>query len=308
MAIVGRPVARHLDDGTTLEVTRTASDGTPNANSLLYGAAWRAAKALGYRRLVTYTQEGESGASLRGAGWRLIANRPPRAGWHTPSRPRTDHGTDRIARFLWEAPCPPFRGGVQTIDVTEHTRHLGQVAPALESLRTEVEQVREGDIAKPVRQIAPICLRVQQLAMQCTQQFHELSISHYAFMRGGQENLAHLADACYRVSLAATLCNLAIHQRTEILLYEDADPTPAASRDQLRRAADEMKQAATTYRGLAQALSRRLAPAAARNEDQQLVASALTEHPEIATARTAPASAATLPPGTATRPPAPARR
>jgi hypothetical protein len=104
VAIVGRPVARHLDDGTTLEVTRTASDGAPNANSLLYGASWRAAKALGYRRLITFTQKGESGASLRGAGWRLIAGRPPRAGWHTPSRPRAGHGNDHIARFLWQAP------------------------------------------------------------------------------------------------------------------------------------------------------------------------------------------------------------
>lgn len=65
--IVGRPVARHLDDGHTLEVTRSVvSDDVPNGNSQLYGAAWRAAKALGYRRLITYTQEGESGASLRG--------------------------------------------------------------------------------------------------------------------------------------------------------------------------------------------------------------------------------------------------
>ncbi|MFC8708859.1 MULTISPECIES: XF1762 family protein [unclassified Streptomyces] len=104
VAIVGRPIARHLDDGATLEVTRTASDGTRNANSMLYGASWRAAKALGYRRLITYTQEGESGASLRGAGWRLIASRPPRAGWHTPSRPRTGHGNDHVARFLWQAP------------------------------------------------------------------------------------------------------------------------------------------------------------------------------------------------------------
>ncbi|MEW2620867.1 XF1762 family protein [Streptomyces sp. NPDC048106] len=104
VAIVGRPVARHLDDGTTLEVTRTASDGTRNANSLLYGAAWRAAKALGYRRLITYTQAGESGASLRGAGWRVLARRPARPGWHTPSRPRTDRGIDQIARTLWQAP------------------------------------------------------------------------------------------------------------------------------------------------------------------------------------------------------------
>ncbi|MFF8779538.1 XF1762 family protein [Streptomyces sp. NPDC015140] len=106
VAIVGRPVARHLDDGVTLEVTRTASDGTRNANSPLYGASWRAAKALGYRRLITFTQEGESGASLRGAGWHLIARRPPRAGWHTASRPRTGHGNDHVARFLWQAPAP----------------------------------------------------------------------------------------------------------------------------------------------------------------------------------------------------------
>ncbi|AJE87402.1 hypothetical protein SLNWT_7026 [Streptomyces albus] len=104
MAIVGRPVARHLDDGATLEVTRTASDGARNANSLLYGASWRAAKALGYRRLITFTQEGESGASLRGAGWRIVAHRPPRAGWHTPSRPRTGNGNDHVARFLGKPP------------------------------------------------------------------------------------------------------------------------------------------------------------------------------------------------------------
>ncbi|WP_408992099.1 XF1762 family protein [Streptomyces sp. 1268] len=103
VAIAGRPVARHFDDGATLEVTRTACDGARNANSLLYSACWRAARALGYRRLITYTQEGESGASLRGAGWRVIASRPPRAGWHTASRPRAGHGNDRVARSLWEA-------------------------------------------------------------------------------------------------------------------------------------------------------------------------------------------------------------
>lgn len=101
--IVGRPVARHYDDGATLEVTRTATDGTPNANSMLYAAAWRAAKALGYRRLVTYTQAGESGASLRAAGWQVLAQRPARPGWDVPSRPRVDRGVDRIPRTLWEA-------------------------------------------------------------------------------------------------------------------------------------------------------------------------------------------------------------
>lgn len=55
VVIVGRPVARYLDDGWTLEVTRLCTDGTRNACSKLYAAAWRAARALGYRRLITYT-------------------------------------------------------------------------------------------------------------------------------------------------------------------------------------------------------------------------------------------------------------
>lgn len=103
VAIVGRPVARAYQDGVTAEVTRCCTDGTPHACSMLYGACWRAAKALGYRRLITYTQQDESGASLRGAGWRVIAERPPRRGWNAPSRPRVGHGVDGIARTLWEA-------------------------------------------------------------------------------------------------------------------------------------------------------------------------------------------------------------
>lgn len=104
VAMVGRPVARSLDDGLTLEVNRTAvADRERNANSLLYGAAWRAAKALGYRRLITYTQAGESGASLRGAGWHVIAERSARPGWSVPSRVRGSHGVDGIDRLLWSA-------------------------------------------------------------------------------------------------------------------------------------------------------------------------------------------------------------
>lgn len=103
VAIVGRPVSRVINDGLTLEVTRTATDGTRNANSMLYAAAWRATKALGYRRLITYTQDGESGASLRAAGWRVIAKRKPRPGWNTPSRPRRDNGTAYVQRTVWEA-------------------------------------------------------------------------------------------------------------------------------------------------------------------------------------------------------------
>src|SRR5436305_1184575 len=76
---VGRPVARALDDGLTLEVTRCCTDGTKQAASMLYGAAWRAVKALGYRRLVTYTLSSEAGTSLRAAGWRDLYTTPGRS-------------------------------------------------------------------------------------------------------------------------------------------------------------------------------------------------------------------------------------
>lgn len=103
VATVGRPTAAAYDDGRTLEVTRTTTDGTRNANSFLYGACWRAARALGYRRLITYTQADESGSSLRAAGWRVIAERPPRPGWNTPSRPRDNGSYLSTTRYLWEA-------------------------------------------------------------------------------------------------------------------------------------------------------------------------------------------------------------
>ncbi len=102
VCIVGRPVARHFDDGATLEVNRTATDGTRNANSMLYGAAARATFALGYTRLITYTRADEPGSSLRAAGWKVIAQREARPGWTTPSRPRADIRSSNVARQLWE--------------------------------------------------------------------------------------------------------------------------------------------------------------------------------------------------------------
>lgn len=72
VAIVGRPTSRGLQDGWTCEVTRLATDGTANACSVLYAAAWRACRAMGYRRLVTYTLPEEGGTSLRASGFRLI--------------------------------------------------------------------------------------------------------------------------------------------------------------------------------------------------------------------------------------------
>lgn len=92
VAIVGRPVSRALDDGFSVEVLRLATDGTLNACSFLYGQAWRSAKALGYRRLYTYTLGSEDGASCRAAN--LILDKEACGGreWGCRTRPRSYFG------------------------------------------------------------------------------------------------------------------------------------------------------------------------------------------------------------------------
>ena len=106
VALCGRPVSRHLDDGLTVEVNRTCTDGCPNANSALYGACWRIAAAMGYRRMVTYTEEGESGASLLAAGMRRVRDIPARGSWAASSvalrHLRDPAGSGGVARTLWD--------------------------------------------------------------------------------------------------------------------------------------------------------------------------------------------------------------
>jgi hypothetical protein len=103
VAIIGRPVARMLQDAWTAEVTRVCvrpDRSHRNACSMLYGAAWRAARALGYLRLVTYTLPEEGGASLRGAGFKLIGAAGG-GSWSRTDRPRVDeHPTQEKLR--WE--------------------------------------------------------------------------------------------------------------------------------------------------------------------------------------------------------------
>jgi hypothetical protein len=99
VCMVGRPVARGNDDGWTLEVTRLASDGCPNACSCLYGAAWRAAKSLGYRRCITYILDAEPGVTLKAAGWKCLGQRGG-GSWSCLSRPRVDkHPTQKKLLF-----------------------------------------------------------------------------------------------------------------------------------------------------------------------------------------------------------------
>ena len=99
VATVGRPVSRRLDDGWTLEVNRLCTDGTKNACSKLYSAAWRVARNLGYKKMITYILDTESGASLYASGWRLVG----KAGggcWDCPSRPRVNkHPTQPKLKF-----------------------------------------------------------------------------------------------------------------------------------------------------------------------------------------------------------------
>ena len=89
VAIVGRPVSRYLDDGMTLEVNRLCATGEKNVCSFLYGAAARAARALGYGRIITYTLDTEPGTSLRAAGWQCAG---PAGGerWTGKRRPAAD--------------------------------------------------------------------------------------------------------------------------------------------------------------------------------------------------------------------------
>lgn len=84
---LARPVARGLDDGETIEVVRLCTDGTPNVCSFLYGRAARVAKDMGYKRIVTYILESETGASLRASGWQFDGMTEAKS-WNCKSRPR----------------------------------------------------------------------------------------------------------------------------------------------------------------------------------------------------------------------------
>lgn len=100
VAIVGRPVSRMSDNGWTLEVNRCCTDGVRNGCSMLYRSAWRAAIAIGYRKLITYTLPEEGGASLKASGFKLIGERGG-GSWSRKDRPRVDtHPTQ--PKLLWE--------------------------------------------------------------------------------------------------------------------------------------------------------------------------------------------------------------
>lgn len=106
VAIVGRPVARQIEHHFTAEVLRTCTnDKAPKgAVSKLYAACWRAWRAMGGTRMVTYTLKTESGASLRGAGWKLIGEvKKVDAPWCGPNRTRELRPIYGQQKLRWEA-------------------------------------------------------------------------------------------------------------------------------------------------------------------------------------------------------------
>ncbi len=108
VVMVGRPVARAFDNGFTAEINRTCTDGQFNGNSMLYGAAVRACKAMGYLRVITYTQSNETGASLKASGFVKVRDISARKSWVDSSGPASRHikrdpvGNGNVDRILWE--------------------------------------------------------------------------------------------------------------------------------------------------------------------------------------------------------------
>jgi len=119
VGIAGRPLARALQDGVTLEILRTCVADLPTvenghahcANSRLMGALWRAGRALGYCRGVTYTRADEPGTSLRAANWTPVADLAPRTLWHPDAAPTLpgleSKPSDGVARIRWEIMARP---------------------------------------------------------------------------------------------------------------------------------------------------------------------------------------------------------
>lgn len=97
---VGRPVARGCDPYHVAEVTRLVTDGTKNACSILYAAAARACKAMGFKSIQTYILQDELGTSLKASGWVKVADTAGGQWKHTSGPRRTDQPTEPKQR--WE--------------------------------------------------------------------------------------------------------------------------------------------------------------------------------------------------------------
>jgi len=104
IAIVGRPVARKLDDGYTGEIIRTCTNGSKNVNSFLYGACVRIWKEMGGKKIITYTLETESGVSLKAAGFtndNITKSFPKGKGWTTRKNREWQPSVHSLQKLRW---------------------------------------------------------------------------------------------------------------------------------------------------------------------------------------------------------------
>jgi hypothetical protein len=102
VAIMGRPVSRNSDDGFTIEVARLCTDGTKNACSMLYQAAARASKEMGFAKIQTYILSSESGTSLKASGWKLEAITAGGEWKHTHGKRNNNYPTEPKQRWVRE--------------------------------------------------------------------------------------------------------------------------------------------------------------------------------------------------------------
>ena len=108
VAIVGNPLSATYMDGLTAEVLRvcTRSEDSPkNVCSMLYAACWRAWKAMGGTRLVTYTLQTEKGVSLEACGWVIVGQtKPVKPGWRKNDHLEREHQPVMLEpKNRWEA-------------------------------------------------------------------------------------------------------------------------------------------------------------------------------------------------------------
>ena len=105
VVIIGRPIARKLDDRFTAEVLRTCTDGTKNVNSFLYGVAWRIWQQMGGKKIITYTLSKESGISLKASGYKPVATTSPFSkgtGWTTRKGREWQEGVHNYSKVRWQ--------------------------------------------------------------------------------------------------------------------------------------------------------------------------------------------------------------
>ncbi len=100
VAVVGRPVARMVDQYTVAEVTRLCTDGSKNACSFLYSKCARICKEMGYEKIQTYILIDENGASLRASGWFLEEITDGGEWKHTDGKERLNEQTAAKQRWV----------------------------------------------------------------------------------------------------------------------------------------------------------------------------------------------------------------